>query len=104
MHALTHPVLSTLIARTDFATPSPTLSVDPDTVTPGFIGFVAVALIAIAVVFLLIDMLRRIRRAGYRADISAGLDAEEAEKQAQEQAEAAERATNVDDQDIEPGR
>ncbi|WP_298741818.1 hypothetical protein [uncultured Microbacterium sp.] len=101
MHALTHTLLASLIARSDFATPTPTVSIDPDTVTPGFFGFAAIALLAIAVVFLLIDMLRRIRRAGYRADIAAELDAEE---EAQAQAEAAERATDVDDEDIDPRR
>lgn len=58
------------------ATPSPSMTVDPDAVTPGFVGFVAIAVIALVVVFLLIDMLRRIRRAGYRADINEQLDAE----------------------------
>lgn len=83
------------------ATPSPTMTVDPDAVTPGFVGFVAVALIAVAVVFLVIDMLRRIRRAGYRADINAELDAEE---EADAQAHTAAPAGDVDDQDIEPTR
>lgn len=103
MHALIHIPLASLIAGTDFATPTPSITVpDPDTVTPGFAGFVAIALLALVVVFLLIDMLRRIRRAGYRADISAELDAEQAE--AQQQADAAERATDVDDQDTDPRR
>lgn len=101
MHALTHSLHASLIARTDFSTPTPTSTVDPDTVTPGFAGFVAIAFLAVVVVFLLIDMLRRIRRAGYRADIAADLDAEE---QAEAQAKAAERATDVDDQDIDPRR
>ena len=81
------------------ATPSPSMTVDPDSVTPGFVGFVAIALIAVVVVFLIIDMLRRIRRAGYRADVNEQLDAE---AQAAEQAEAAERASDIDDQDIDP--
>ena len=81
------------------ATPSPSMTVDPDSVTPGFVGFVAIALVAVVVVFLIIDMLRRIRRAGYRADVNEQLDAE---AQAAEQAEAAERASDIDDQDIDP--
>lgn len=101
MHALTHSLHAALLARADFSTPSPSSTVDPDTVTPGFLGFAAIALLSVAVVFLLIDMLRRIRRAGYRADISAELDAEE---EAEAQAQAAERATDVDDQDIDPRR
>lgn len=94
-------MIAALIAQTDFSTPMPSSTVNPEAVTPGFLGFVAIALLAIAVVFLLIDMLRRVRRAGYRADIVADLDAEEL---ASEQAEAAERATGVDDQDIDPRR
>lgn len=75
----------------------------PDSVTPGFVGFVAIALIAVVVVFLIIDMLRRIRRAGYRADVNGQLDAEaQAAAEAEAQGESAERATDVDDQDIDP--
>lgn len=69
MHALTW------LATTP--TPSPTSTVDPANVTPGVAGFVGTAVIVLAVVFLLIDMLRRIRRAGYRAEISEQLDAEQ---------------------------
>ncbi len=79
------------------ATPSPSMTVNPDVVTPGFVGFAAVALVAVVVVFLVIDMLRRIRRAGYRADVNEQLDAE-----AQAQADAAVEASDVDDQDIDP--
>ena len=85
--------------HTGLATPSPSMTVDPDAVTPGFVGFVAITLVAVVVVFLIIDMLRRIRRAGYRADVNEQLDAE---AQAAEQAEAAERASDIDDQDIDP--
>ena len=83
--------------HTGLATPSPSMTVDPDAVTPGFVGFVAIALVAVVVVFLIIDMLRRIRRAGYRADVNEKLDAE-----AQAQADAAVEASDVDDQDIDP--
>jgi hypothetical protein len=69
MHALTW------LATTP--TPSPTSTVNPDNVTPGVAGFIGTAVIVLAVVFLLIDMLRRIRRAGYRAEISEQLDAEQ---------------------------
>lgn len=84
----------------ELATPSPSMTVNPDVVTPGFIGFAAVALVAVVVVFLVIDMLRRIRRAGYRADVNEQLDAE---AQAQAQADTAVEASDVDDQDIDPG-
>ena len=56
-------------------TPMPTMTVDPAVVTPGLAGFVAIAVVAIAVVLLLIDMLRRIRRGRYRAQIAEELDA-----------------------------
>lgn len=86
MHALTW------LATTP--TPSPTSTVDPANVTPGVAGFVGTAVIVLAVVFLLIDMLRRIRRAGYRAEISEQLDAEQldAEQRATEQRATDQRA------------
>lgn len=68
--------LIALVAATP--TPTPTLTIDPDQVTPGVAGFIGIAVIAAAVVFLLIDMLRRVRRAGYRIDVREELDAEEA--------------------------
>ncbi|GAA1958375.1 hypothetical protein [Microbacterium deminutum] len=88
------------------ATPTPTPSgVDPTLVTPGPWGFVVVVFIALAVIFLVWDMMRRIRRGRVRADIIEELDAEE-------QAAAAMEATDVDDQrtdaagddDASPGR
>ncbi|MFT4220861.1 MAG: hypothetical protein QM611_10120 [Microbacterium sp.] len=63
------------------ATPTPTAPpVDPDLVTPGPWGFAAVVFMAVAVILLVWDMLRRIRRARYRAEIGAQLDAELAEQ------------------------
>ncbi|HEX5728859.1 hypothetical protein [Microbacterium sp.] len=76
------------------ATPEPT--VDPALVSPGPWGFVVIALLAFAVVALVWDMMRRIRRGRVRADINEELDAEQ-------QAGAAVRATEVDDQDIDAG-
>ena len=61
-----------------FATPLPDDTVDPNIVTPGVIGFILTFLIAIAVVLLVIDMNRRIRRINYRAQANERLDAEEA--------------------------
>ncbi|GAA2171828.1 hypothetical protein GCM10009846_07280 [Agrococcus versicolor] len=51
-------------------------SFDPDSVTPGVIGFVATAVIAIAVCFLLFDMNRRVRRVKYREEARADIAAE----------------------------
>lgn len=77
-------------------TPTPTPSSPPaDLVTPGPWGFAAIAFIAIAVILLVFDMLRRIRRGRYREEVNAELDAEE-------QALAAQEASEVDDEDIDP--
>lgn len=79
------------------ATPSPAPSSPPDDlVTPGPAGFVVIALLGVAVFLLVFDMLRRIRRGRYRAEIREDLDA------AERQADAAVRASDVDDEDIDP--
>lgn len=51
---------------------------DPNTVTPGVAGFIAIFLIIVVVVLLVMDMVRRIRRNQYRAEIGERLDAEAA--------------------------
>ena len=90
-----HHALAALVHTA--ATPSPTpTQVDPELVTPGVWGFVITALVALAVVFLVWDMMRRIRRGRVRADIREELDAEE-------QAGRAVEASDVDDQSIDPG-
>lgn len=75
-------MLSILAAFLADPTPSPTPSagVDPDLVTPGWIGFAVTAVIGVATVLLIIDMIRRTRRVRYRAEIAEQLDAEEATK------------------------
>ncbi|MCX7521863.1 hypothetical protein OSC27_06170 [Microbacterium sp. STN6] len=50
---------------------------DPDAVTPGVWGFVAIFVIAVVVVLLVFDMVRRIRRVRYRDEIRQKLDAEQ---------------------------
>ncbi len=63
-------------------TPSPTpgeFTGDENAVTPGVIGFVATAFVAVVTVLLLIDMTRRVRRLRYRAEIQEKLEAEKAE-------------------------
>ena len=50
---------------------------DPDTVTPGVAGFVAIALVAIVAIFLMVDMSRRIRRVRYRGEIRERMEAEQ---------------------------
>ena len=58
------------------ATPTPA-PLDEDTVTPGWVGFVAIFAIALITVFLIIDMTRRVRRVRYREEVRAKLAAEE---------------------------
>jgi hypothetical protein len=66
------------LGSTNSPSPLPTMTVDPSLVTPGPVGFVAIALVAAAVVLLVWDMQRRIRRVRYRAEIAEQLDAEQA--------------------------
>ena len=89
-----HDVLAVLAGAAATPTPTPTPQVDPDLVTPGVWGFVITALVAVAVIFLVWDMMRRIRRGRVRADIDEQL-------QAEEQAGRAVDATDVDDQSID---
>ncbi|MDP9028107.1 MAG: hypothetical protein M3N46_11270 [Actinomycetota bacterium] len=67
-----------MIWRLVDATPSPvpTSNVADDLVTPGVWGFVITAFIMIAVILLIIDMVRRLRRLNYRAEIRQRLDDE----------------------------
>jgi len=60
------------------ATPSPmpTSSVSDDAVTPGVIGFLVTAAIVVVVVFLIIDMVRRMRRVRYREEARERIAAE----------------------------
>ena len=63
---------------TGLLTPLPTPTVDPALVSPGPVGFIAIGLVALAVIVLVWDMLRRVRSVRYRAEIAEELDAEEA--------------------------
>lgn len=67
-------------------TPSPTPSAptfDPNLVTPGVIGFAVTALLAVAVIFLVLDMTRRIRRVQYRQEARAKIAEEQAANERQ---------------------
>ena len=55
---------------------------DPNTVSPGVIGFVVTALLGLAVIFLGFDLVRRLRRSRYRHEIGEALAAEIAERDA----------------------
>ena len=69
---------ATLLTATLPTTTSPA-KIDPTLVTPGVWGFVITAGIMIVAVLLIIDMVRRIRRVNYRAEVRQRLDAEAAE-------------------------
>ena len=53
-------------------------AIDPELVTPGVVGFIATLFVAAATILLVWDMVRRIRRQRYQAEIDAKLDAEQA--------------------------
>ena len=56
--------------------PVPTSGVDADLVTPGVWGFVVTFLLVVAVVLLIFDMTRRIRRVTHRAQVKEALAVE----------------------------
>ena len=53
-------------------------AINPDLVTPGVVGFIATFFVAVVTVLLVWDMVRRIRRQRYQAEIEAKLNAEQA--------------------------
>ena len=74
---------ATLLAATPSPAPSP--KVDPTLVTPGVWGFVITAAIMIVVILLIVDMVRRIRRVNYRAEVRQRLEAEAAAEQSKDE-------------------
>ena len=50
--------------------------IDPNGVTPGVVGFAITALVAIASLLLILDMVRRMRRLRYREEAKVNVDAE----------------------------
>lgn len=84
---------STLLAAAS-PEPTPSMTVDPESVTPGAPGFLVIVIIVIAVFLLVWDMQRRIRRTRYRAEVAEQLDAEELALE--NEAEAAAEATESD--------
>lgn len=54
----------------------PAIEVDPNSVTPGVVGFLATLFVAMGVVVIIVDMARRVRRVRYRAEIVERLDRE----------------------------
>ena len=50
--------------------------IDPNGVTPGVVGFIITAFVAIVSLFLILDMVRRMRRLRYREEAKYTVDAE----------------------------
>jgi hypothetical protein len=69
-----HILLSALLA----ATPSPSATPDPSETfySPGTLGFIMTFVVTAGAVALIFDMVRRIRRVRYRAEITEKLEAE----------------------------
>jgi hypothetical protein len=59
------------LATTPTPLPTPTLrdGISEDQVTPGLLGFIMTAFFVVATALLIIDMVRRIRRVRYRAQV-----------------------------------
>lgn len=64
-----HLLLS--LATTPTPLPTPTLreGISEDQVTPGLLGFIMTAFFVVATALLIVDMVRRIRRVRYRAQV-----------------------------------
>ena len=89
------------LAHAGSATPLPEQTVDPTLVTPGPAGFVVIAVIALAVIALVWDMMRRIRRGRVRADINEELDAEQQAAAAVEATDVEHQTADADDPQVE---
>jgi len=61
-------------------TPTPTTEFDPDVITPGPLGFLAIFLVAVAAVLLILDMVRRVRRVRYRGEVREEIAREQQER------------------------
>ncbi|MDR7081259.1 hypothetical protein J2X01_000536 [Arthrobacter ginsengisoli] len=62
-----------VLATTPAPTPTPSLrpGLSQDQVTPGLLGFLLTAFIVVLTALLIVDMVRRIRRVRYRAQVEA---------------------------------
>ncbi|MDA3147691.1 hypothetical protein JSO19_09910 [Leucobacter sp. UCMA 4100] len=72
-----------------FADESSVTDINPDDVTPGIVGFAFTLAIAVAVIFIGVDMYRRIRRMQYREEVRAEIADELAGEEAGAQGVAA---------------
>ncbi|MCU1407536.1 MAG: hypothetical protein JWQ43_3839 [Glaciihabitans sp.] len=78
MIALSALGLAAGVALTTTPVPMPAYEGDPNLITPGVFGFIAIFLVALATVFLLLDMNRRVRRTNYREMARQQIAAEQA--------------------------
>jgi hypothetical protein len=80
------------LATTPSPLPTPTLreGISEDQVTPGLLGFIMTAFFVVATALLIVDMVRRIRRVRYRAQV-------------EEERLAAAAAADVDAADVQDG-
>ncbi len=96
-----------MLALSETPMPTPSMTVAPEAVTPGFVGFAVIVVILVAVILLIWDMNRRIRRVRYREEVREELDAEEAARAAAEEQGAGTvepRVESEDDGDEPPAR
>jgi hypothetical protein len=74
-------VQNLLVALTQTPAPSPSGTLRPglseDMITPGNWGFAATAFVVLLTIFLIIDMVRRLRRIRYRAQVEESRAGEE---------------------------
>jgi hypothetical protein len=76
---------------------------DPNLVTPGVWGFVLTFAVMVVVVLLILDMVRRIRRVNYRAEVRAQLEAEAREAELGEaDGQMADAADDEPDDEVPP--
>ena len=97
MTLMTQLVTDLIVWTADEPTPVPTMpgfKGDENMVTPGVIGFFLTFVVMVAVVLLIIDMVRRVRRVNYRAEIREKLEAELAADGAGENAPVTTTATD----------
>ena len=92
-------IAAVLPALVRAATQEPSDEFDPDTVTPGIWGFVLTFVIMVVVVLLVLDMVRRIRRVNYRAEVREQLESERLEQELIESGLERDPLDDVDDLD-----
>ena len=72
-------LISTVLIHMDGPTPNETTDPANTFYSPGTVGFLAVAFISGAAILIILDMVRRVRRVRYRAEIQEKLAAEAAD-------------------------